>query len=308
MARMRAPIPGEEHHWWPKSLSKSWCNAEGRIQSLRPNGWRKAYVPRAIGRIPDGHNVLVGGPWNATFEPLYDRPDNDFPTLVTWLSELYRKPAETAPRSYAPVFPDTMRARLAHCLASLIARNPTMRDSVKRTVTYYQDRMGFAEPNVPKHLVAKNIEHLYLDFAKRIETSGKFAFLYAPEGMEFIFGDGFLHNFPNVRMHALNPRCLIPVSPAVSVLWFAPTSGLVLPKTVTIALRPEEVAFCNQTIQVYSKEFIYYRMVEPPLHEGFARGEHLIYEYDGREHADPVLDALMDEVARYRLPSGRSIG
>jgi hypothetical protein len=275
---------------------------------VRSTGYKKRYVPKQVGRIADGHNLLRGGPWDETFEPLYDRPDNDFGKLVHWLSGLHRKPVEKRHRAHAPVFPDSIRAMLARCLASLIVRNPTMRDSIKRTVSSYQEQMGFVKPDVSKNLIGANIQHLYLEFANQIESSGKFAFLYAPSGMEFIFGDGFLHNFPNVKMRAPNRFCVIPLSPEVTVFWFSPTSAWVRPKAVTIPLTVEEAEFCNRTVQVYSKEFIYFRAFEPLLEESFGRGEHLIYEYDERPHANPILDKLMAEISQYRLLEGRMIG
>jgi hypothetical protein len=82
----------------------------------------------------------------------------------------------------------------------------------------------------------------------------------------------------------------------------------VRPKAVTLPLRLEETVFCNQTIQVYSKDFIYYRSIEPAWHEAFGKGEHLIWDTEGRSHSAPVLDTIFDEVLHYRLPEGRMIG
>ncbi|MFB0875081.1 MULTISPECIES: hypothetical protein [unclassified Sphingobium] len=149
-------------------------------------------------------------------------------------------------------------------------------------------------------MVAAVIKDLYLDYAKRIHRSGKFAFLYAPEGKEFIFGDGFLHSFLPVRGGPLEAHCLIPLSPFVTVLWFYPARALIKPLAVTIQLTDEETLFCNQTIQVYSKDFIYFRSVEPEICEGFAAGERIPYDLTGRPHAHPILDSLMEEVRRFR--------
>lgn len=303
--RRRAPIPGESHHWWPKSLSKGWCDASGRIQSIRHDGWRKAYVPKAIGRIIDGHNILPGGPWNATFEPLFDRADNDFPAVVAWLKGLHRKALSKPHRAHAPEFPELMRTRLAHCAASLIARNPTMREKARRGIASYRLQPGVPQPGAADmtELVTRNIEHLYLEFARIIATSGKFAFLYAPQDREFIFGDGFLHNFEPMRHLAFHGLCLIPFVPEVTVLWFLPASSWVFPKAVTMPLREDELAFCNEAIQVYSRDFIYYRFDEPVISDALGTASHLVYDTDGRPHAHPVLDALIAEVLDCRLPS-----
>lgn len=296
----RPLILGENHHWWPKGLSKSWCLADRRIMSVRANGYRKPYAPKAIGRISDGHNLLRGGSWNDTFESLFDQPDNDFPKVVEWLHGLFRKPVYSISRVYAPVTPDSLMSMLSNCVASLIARNPTTRESVRQGALYFRRRVGMASEVVSDSLVAAGIKDLYLDYAKRIHRSGKFAFLYASEGKEFIFGDGFLHSFLPVRGGPLEAHCLIPLSPFITVLWFYPARALIKPLAVTIQLTDEETSFCNQTIQVYSKDFIYFRSVEPEIDEGFSAAEHRLYEFGGRLHAHPILDNLMEEVRSFR--------
>jgi hypothetical protein len=53
---------GENHHWWPISLSKGWARTDGRINTISQFGVPKAYAPKEIAKIEDGHNILIGGP------------------------------------------------------------------------------------------------------------------------------------------------------------------------------------------------------------------------------------------------------
>lgn len=63
---------------------------------------------------------------------------------------------------------------------------------------------------------------------------------------EFILGDGFLHNFSSAD-RPLARRCLVPLTPEIAVFYTRP-----LPKGLVPKLAPEEVAFVNRTVQIYT--------------------------------------------------------
>jgi hypothetical protein len=92
-------------------------------------------------------------------------------------------------------------------------------------------------------LIGANIQHLQRRFVESIGTSGKFVVLYSPD-CEFIFGDGFFHNFTSM-MRPLVPKILAPLTPRIAVLYACPTSYLTNPRISTLVVtegRPLEIA------------------------------------------------------------------
>jgi hypothetical protein len=294
---------GEEHHWWPIGLSKGWARPDGKINTISQHGVPKAYFPKQIAKIPDGHNILVGGPWNETFEPQFNQPDNNFPAVVKWLEGTHSEPYGTANRVRPIEMSADWKLKLSQCIASLIVRSPTMRHRIVLTVqSFYQRGGGAQNYQVPKHLIGANMKSLYKAFSQSIDRSGRFAIMVS-EKKEFIFGDGFLHNFPITWMpEPMNPLCLVPLSPKVTVLFQRPSSMWSEPKAVALTLSPEEVAFCNETIEVYSKDWLYYHERAPSLSH-FQEGKHLEWSmpgiWDSTPHATPLFEQLKEEVMAY---------
>lgn len=294
---------GEKHHWWPIGLSKGWGRADGRINTISQYGVPKAYFPKEIAKITDGHNIIMGGPWDETFEYQFAEPDNNFPSVVRGLEDIHNEPYQDGRRVRPISMTDDRRLKLSQCLASLIVRSPTMRHSIYVMLRHYNHSGGTEPYCAPNHLVASNMRNLYKSFSRSINASGRFTILVA-ENEEFIFGDGFLHNFPITWMpEPINPLCLVPLSPKVSVLFQRPTSMWAEPKAVALTLAPAEVAFCNDTIQVYSKDWLYYRH-QAPIIEHFRERDHQQWSMpsewgDRRRHAHPTLDRLKEEVFAY---------
>jgi hypothetical protein len=109
---------------------------------------------------------------------------------------------------------------------------------------------------------------------------------------EFIFGDGFLHSFTGID-HPMHARCLIPLTPALAVFYSKPTSYRSYPRILAMNLRPDEVAFVNQTIQIYSQRYLFFRTQKPLLDVAFKQGVHLEFEY----HQHPWIEQLQHAVA-----------
>lgn len=290
---------GEKHHWWPIGLSRGWARGDGRINTISQHGVPKAYFPKEIAKIVDGHNILVGGPWNETFEHQFSEPDNNIPSVVRWLEGLHAEPYQATKRVHSVDMTDNDRLKLSQCLASLIVRNPTMRNSIILSVQGFHQRGGIVDYQVPGHLISANMRDLYSTFVRSIDRSGRFAVLVAGEG-EFIFGDGFLHNFPITWMpEPMNPVCLVPLSPKVSILFQRPSSMWAEPRAVALTLSRDEVAFCNDTVQVYSKDWLYFRTEMPEITH-FRDAKHMQWgmpsSWGPRPHTTPLFERLKDEV------------
>lgn len=58
-------------------------------------------------------------------------------------------------------------------------------------------------------------------------------------------------------------------------------------------LMPEEVQFLNETVQVYSRNFVYFRRDRPTLIDEFSRRMFLEYPL----HRHPWLDRLLEVIA-----------
>ncbi len=69
------------------------------------------------------------------------------------------------------------------------------------------------------------------------------------------------------------------------------------PKLVTLRLAPAEVVSLNELVQIYAKDFLFFRSQPPAVAEVFAIGEFRQLKY----HRDPWLDALLDDLAQYNL-------
>lgn len=74
------------------------------------------------------------------------------------------------------------------------------------------------------------------------------------------------------------------------------------PKGVAPTLSSEGVAFCNETIEVYSKNWLYYRDKASALTH-FSSGEHLEWSMPSSwgpvAHAHPLFGRLKREVMDY---------
>ncbi len=296
---MSRKIKPELHHWWPRGLSKFWGNADGFAHRIDSDGDLLRSLPKAFGAIRDAHTIRLGGdkdsPWDQSFESDFDKADNDFPALARWLNGL-RSPhaaedVDFAKRLSPLIVTDQQTDTVGECLASLIVRSPGFRATVRRTTEYYRARMGMSEPAADKNLIGLNVRSAQRLIAPAMKR-GKFVVLLAGE-REFIFGDGFLHNISSTGNPPHNPRCLVPITPEAAIFYTRPMQYRTYPKAFVINLTPQEVAFINDTVQIYSERFLFFRDIHPVVSEEFKRGQHRQYEY----HKHPWLDALEDVMA-----------
>lgn len=291
------------HHWWPEGLSKQWVDADGRVTQLSWDGSEVYSTPANFGAIRNAHHIKRGrdSPWSGTFEPVFDKADNAFPDFAAWLLTLDAKPsrpkARFEDRFRAKPLTQERRIQMAECLASLIVRGPRSRHSIKITIKSYLGVDGIDDHSINKTLIAANMHANQEAVSRTIAGGGKFVALIS-EDAEFIYGDGFLHNFPTGIDRPIAARCVIPILPSVSILFSQPLSYRTQPELIAMALRPNEVRFLNDTIQIYSCERIFFRNQKPKLISDFTRREHMEFTH----HAHPWLDQLIDAAAKF-LPS-----
>ncbi|HZG46419.1 MAG TPA: hypothetical protein VEZ41_09155 [Allosphingosinicella sp.] len=289
------PLKTELHHWWPRTLAEHWAAGDGMVSVMRPDGIVHRAPPGAFGAITNAHHLKMGGPWDSTFEPIFNEPDNEMATFVRWLATL--EASLTAPdrpmveRILPQPIPDERTAQIARVTASLLARNPSIRASIKRTTEYYRRGFGLADPTADKTLIAANQRGLYDAYRKRM-MHGRWAILFSDE-KELIAGDGFLHNFP-ASQDALNSglKLVLPILPTATIVYMSPMQYPSEPRLVTLRLGADEVEQLNAITQVYASGFLFYRDDKPELSEAFQHGEHRQFRYHSHHWLDPLLDDL----------------
>lgn len=127
------PLKTELHHWWPRALSEHWSAADGMVSVIRPSGQVQRAPPGAFGAVTNAHHMKLGGPWDSTFEPLFNQADNEISEFVRWLATL-ETPFVGADRPIIErITPQLLPAErlklLARTTASLLARSPSIRHS-----------------------------------------------------------------------------------------------------------------------------------------------------------------------------------
>ncbi len=292
--KKRPLIPGEGHHWWPKSLSQYWTDHAGLISRIDTDGKVSRSKPFATGKISDGHNIRLGNGWDTTFEQDFDRPDNNFPIVVNFLESLVRSHCEKTSLEKscqcAHACTESDLQQLCECLVSLAVRSPHFRHRILRTAL---DALN----NVPKErhkiLIGANVMQAYRRLIGNNLGRGKFLVLFS-RSKEFIFGDGFYSH--NLTSMSSGCRILVPLTPLIAVLYILPGAYMVNPRLVTQEAIDEVIPIINETVQVYSKECLFYRFERPFLSEHFLRREHLYYS-----NGDPV-EMLIEQMPGAKMP------
>lgn len=291
------------HHWWPRALSKFWANNDGVTHRISSDGELLASQPKSFGGIRNDNNVRIGGGWDFSFESTFNKADDAFATVIPWLYTLScstpAKDARFEERLSKVEVTDDQQAILAECLASLIARSPNLRQRVRLTAAYYQRDFGLRDPT-DERLVGLNSQHAQESIASAMARRGKFVVLWAGD-REFIFGDGFLHNISMPNNPPLSPRCLIPLTPGLAVFYSKPLQYRSYPQAFSLNLTRDEVDFVNNTVQIYSKRYLFFRDIYPVLTSEFTCNEHREFEY----HKHPWIDALEQTMATRYFGSRR---
>jgi hypothetical protein len=155
---------------------------------------------------------------------------------------------------------------------------------------------GRTGEQVRKHddtLIAANIHQHSQNVVSSLARGGKIILLRSGKG-EFIMGEGYLSTLVGITVH-IQYHCLMPLTPTLAILAFAPLRSWTEPPICTIDLMREEVDFVNNVTQVYSRDYVFFRKEAPKLIDDFkAREFHTL-----RFQRFDWLDALMKAVAAY---------
>lgn len=295
------PLKTELHHWWPRTLAEHWADAEGLVSAIRPTGYIQRAPPGAFGGITNAHHVKFGGPFDSTFEPLFNQPDTEMADFVQWLATLETTIVAADRAMIERITPQALPAdrqkQIARITASLLARSPSVRHSIRIGTEHARREIGLSDPKASKGLIAANQEGLYEAYRKRMEIGGRWALLFSDE-KEFIAGDGFLHNFPTSRDGVqAGTKLVLPMLPTATIVHMQPMEHPTEPRFVTLRLARAEVARLNEIVQVYASDFLFFRDEQPELSEAFTLGQHRMYQYHGHDW----LDGLLDDLSQYNL-------
>jgi hypothetical protein len=116
--------------------------------------------------------------------------------------------------------------------------------------------------------------------------TGKLAVIFS-DAREFIYGDGFYHNLTAASQYAVLSRILAPLTPEIAVLYVCPMAYRPDPSLVTLEASDELVSIINSTVQIYAKDYLFYRHEKPALMPEFTANEHLVIQ-----SGDPVDDLV----------------
>lgn len=301
----KSSLKTELHHWWPKSLSKFWEDEEGCATQIRPDGHVTRSPPSNFGAITNAHHIKLAkeSPWNSSFEQSFNRADSVFPSIVERLSILDTPIVDPGlpfeDRVSAALLPTALRVDLSECMASLVIRSPCTRNMIKLRTEYIQTRMGCKKPSVPKLLIASNLNGMKDLLAASMVDQGKFVVLFS-DSKEFIFGDGFLHNFSVREIAHFDVRCLVALTPFAVLAYLKPSTYYSPNQIISIRLSPEEVGYLNDVVQIYSCNEIFYRSHKPKLIDAFKKKEFLQL----KRNKNTWLERFIDQAARCYIPSG----
>lgn len=289
----RKVIKGENHHWWPQGLSKYWEDGKGLVQRINFNGVVVPSKPKNFGQISNGHNILFeeNSPWESTFEHYFDVADGNMSKAVNWLVSLKTKvkAGNSIISSYVSQQDENENLDiLRECIISLIIRSPKYRNAQNSIVESFRGKLGKSES---MRLISANIHQKYKTLVQRSKGTGKFAVLFS-ESFEFIYGDGVYSNITATTEHLNGLKIAIPITPHIVVVWFSPIAYRSNPRLISIEVDEKTVELINNSVQVYSKEYLFYRTKKPYLIDAFKLGEHMVYSYE----ADPI-DRLIDSLA-----------
>ena len=289
------PLKSGQHHWWPRGLSRLWEDVNGMVTCLSWDGKERKAPSKQFGALTNAHHMKFGGPWSTTIEPLFGDADTALPILAQKLEQL-----SYIERSSGSAFKDRFtphamcvedRKLLGEGLASLLMRCPANRNRLHLTTESFWGRTG---DNVGKHddsLIAGNINQHYQQVVASLERGGRIVVLRSGK-QEFIMGEGYLSTLVGYTIE-LQYQCLLPLTPTLAVLAFAPGRYRTDPPICAIELAPEEVDQINDVTQIYSRDYIFYRSKAPRLIDAFSMRQFQELQL----HRFPWLDALMQAAA-----------
>ncbi len=199
---------------------------------------------------------------------------------------------------------DQILELMTECAVSLAVRGPMNREACAALVEQLRGPIATKERNA---LIGLNMRKSQRLLSDHISSKAKFVVVYST-AKEFVFGDGFFHNVQNKRMAPLSPKMMVPITPNISIVVCRPTSYMVNPRLTTLMLTDEEVDLCNEAVQVYSKNAIYFRNQAPLPNQSFRSGQHECYAawdnpIDSLIHGIPGVSSLKSPDVRLAFPA-----
>ena len=281
------------HHWWPQAISQHWVGEDGFVGALRSDGRHFRTQHGKLGGIKNAHNMKLSpegqtSPWNHSFESLYDNADSAFPRIIdeiqsvvsSWMS------ADRSTESFEPVVvSEWLRQNLATSVVSLCLRGPLNRFMALGLAMKLRE--GKISPREQNTIIGHNIQYMLKDYSRYMSGRGKVALIYSPE-QEFIFGDGFFHNLTTPGNMAHSPRMIVPLTPRYSVIYAMPSSMNPNPMFHACYVGADVATQMNRTIQVYSKDELFYANEKPCPGKDFLKSAFMRYEY-GSNSADHLI-------------------
>lgn len=289
-------LKSERHHWWPECVSQFWKDESGKVHFVRPDGETIYAPPKNFGVIGNGHHIKMGdgepSDWDHSFEHVFHEADNNFPRVIRWLDGLDRQyaqnPGTRKERLLAQPANDEQIKQLVESVVSLAVRSPMNRETAVRLAEHLRGPLPEKHRNV---IIGMNMRNSHRTVVDNIGVRAKFAVLFSPRA-EFIFGDGFFHNIrsPAEALHSI--KILAPVTPHIAVLIARPVHYRTEPRLVTLVLDENETKVFNDTVQVYARNFLFYRSQKPELTDDFKSGKHLKYAFE-----DHPINRLIDDLS-----------
>lgn len=300
----RKVIRGENHHWWPEVVSHFWENDKGLVHRVDFNGKIVTSRGKEFGKISGGHNIIFEKPskWDSTIEHYFDESDSNFGKVIDWLLSLNKEEKNIVKICEDGIvwhhYTDELLDMLRECLISLVVRSPKYRNS---QVQYVENLRGKLPNKEAKLLITANISQKYKRLVEHSKGLGKFAVLFSYD-KDFIFGDGCYSTIGPSTELLTNLKMVISLTPNMAVIWAIPMAYRTPPRLISILSSHSIVELVNNTTQIYSKEYLFFRSEKPELLNDFRLHEHRKYIHE-TDPIDILINSLIpDEIGKqYQL-------
>ncbi|HIH8281402.1 DUF4238 domain-containing protein [Escherichia coli] len=277
-------IKSEKHHWWPQTIAKHWKNSRGFINRVNTKGENTEVKPKSLAVIKNAHIIKFSNNpekrtcFDQNFECFFDKADNNSNAIIKLLSEIRDKHFECEYNK----FTKSNRCSSEHheliieIIVSLAVRSPMYRD---KCIAIAESIRGEIPALEKDRLIALNMRDALKNITSHIKNEASIYLLLSKE-KEFIFGDGFYHDIPAVTIPGRSPTIVCPLTPHICVIIDAKERKNE-DSLISVTMNDEEITICNNTIQIYSKNEIFYRDDKPILSVHFTdnqRKEYFIFD------------------------------
>jgi len=280
--RNKKSKPSREHHWWPITLAENWSKKNEEINRVSSNGEIQSINPKRFAYIVDGHNIILGesSPLNQNFEQEFKDADGRFSNIIHELKKLTKvhiKDCNNDTEYLKHNYDNEFLNNLCHSIVSLLVRAPMTRNEIVGMVEAIGTPMSKKDL---KTLSAANMTGKLNQLTKRLKDQGKFVILFSKDH-EFIYGDGFYHNISmSILKSVLDERILLPLTPHLAVMYVNPIQYMSEQRLMTLNANHKLVMLVNQMVQIYSKDYLFYKSERPNLIKEFLINKHLVLEFN----------------------------